>query len=112
MSKPEWGTKRVCHTCGARFYDLKKKPITCPKCHTTFDPEAFVKTKRRPDDKNRTRALLDSGVDAALLIDAVALDDITLADPSLLEDAGDLDAGVEDVIDEIDAVETDENSEE
>ena len=30
MSKPAWGTKRFCPSCGARFYDLRRTPITCP----------------------------------------------------------------------------------
>ena len=36
MTKPEWGTKRECQNCGARFYDLKRTPITCPKCEAVF----------------------------------------------------------------------------
>ena len=35
MSKPELGTKRLCGGCGAKFYDLNKDPITCPKCGKT-----------------------------------------------------------------------------
>ena len=46
MAKPEWGTKRTCLNCGVRFYDLGKKPITCPSCESSFEPEAFVKTRR------------------------------------------------------------------
>ncbi len=34
MAKPELGTKRVCVSCGARFYDLTKTPAICPKCGT------------------------------------------------------------------------------
>ncbi|MGE0415734.1 MAG: TIGR02300 family protein [Acetobacteraceae bacterium] len=34
MAKPELGTKRVCVSCGARFYDLTKSPAICPKCGT------------------------------------------------------------------------------
>ena len=36
MSKPAWGTKRVCPSCGARFYDLRRKPITCPVCQAVY----------------------------------------------------------------------------
>ena len=46
MANPEWGTKRTCLNCGVRFYDLGKKPITCPSCESSFEPEAFVKTRR------------------------------------------------------------------
>jgi uncharacterized protein (TIGR02300 family) len=34
MAKPELGTKRVCVSCSARFYDLTKVPAVCPKCGT------------------------------------------------------------------------------
>ena len=37
MAKPELGTKRLCAHCGARFYDLKHTPITCPKCGAAFE---------------------------------------------------------------------------
>lgn len=46
MSKPEWGTKRICPSCGARYYDLRKDPPTCPSCSTVFDPEALLKSRR------------------------------------------------------------------
>src|SRR4029079_10186522 len=37
VAKPELGTKRLCSGCGAKFYDLSKDPITCPKCGTVFE---------------------------------------------------------------------------
>ena len=46
VSKPEWGTKRTCQSCGAHFYDLRKDTIICPKCGTTYDPEAVLKSRR------------------------------------------------------------------
>lgn len=36
MSKPARGTKRVCSSCGARFYDLSRTPITCPVCQAVY----------------------------------------------------------------------------
>ena len=36
MSKPARGTKRVCPSCGARFYDLNRTPITCPLCQAVY----------------------------------------------------------------------------
>ena len=36
MAKPELGNKHQCQNCGARFFDLNKSPITCPKCGTIF----------------------------------------------------------------------------
>lgn len=46
MAKPEWGIKRICPSCGARYYDLRKEPPTCPSCGTPFDPEALLKSRR------------------------------------------------------------------
>jgi len=46
VTKPNWGLKRTCQSCGARFYDLSKDPIVCPKCGAEFDPEVVWKTKR------------------------------------------------------------------
>jgi len=37
VAKPELGTKRLCGSCGAKFYDLSKDPIVCPKCDTVFE---------------------------------------------------------------------------
>jgi uncharacterized protein (TIGR02300 family) len=36
VAKPELGTKRLCSNCAAKFYDLSKDPIVCPKCETVF----------------------------------------------------------------------------
>ncbi|MBV8851129.1 MAG: TIGR02300 family protein [Methylobacteriaceae bacterium] len=36
MPKPELGTKRQCQNCGAKFFDLAKDPIVCPKCGTVY----------------------------------------------------------------------------
>jgi len=46
VPKPEWGSKRICHACGARYYDLGRSPIICPKCNSEFDPEAFLRSRR------------------------------------------------------------------
>ena len=46
MAKPEWGSKRICPSCGARYYDLMREPVVCPKCSTPFDPEAFLRARR------------------------------------------------------------------
>ena len=46
MAKAEWGLKRTCQSCGARFYDMGRDAVACPKCGTKFDPDAVQKTKR------------------------------------------------------------------
>jgi len=39
-AKKDLGTKLICQSCGAKFYDLKKKNSVCPKCD-----EAYVAAK-------------------------------------------------------------------
>jgi len=46
LAKPEWGLKRTCLSCGARFYDMQRNPIVCPTCETEFDPLALVRPRR------------------------------------------------------------------
>ena len=47
MSKPARGTKRVCPSCGARFYDLSRSPITCPVCQAAY--QVTPPTSRRSE---------------------------------------------------------------
>jgi uncharacterized protein (TIGR02300 family) len=37
VANPELGTKRLCASCGAKFYDLNKVPIHCPKCRAVYE---------------------------------------------------------------------------
>src|SRR6185503_20038797 len=46
LVKADLGTKRACPSCGARFYDLTKRPIECPKCAYSFEPETLYKQRR------------------------------------------------------------------
>jgi uncharacterized protein (TIGR02300 family) len=121
MAKPEWGTKRVCQSCGARFYDFGRSPIVCPACNTVFDVETLARSRRsRPtprlaDDANAPRAAGlgideegeaderddagDESEDAAVVGDAGAEDDEDEED-NPIEDTADLgdDEDVSDVI--------------
>ncbi len=44
-AKKDLGTKLSCQSCGAKFYDLKKKNSVCPKCDETY-VAAKPKTRR------------------------------------------------------------------
>ncbi len=46
MAKPEWGTKRNCDSCGAKFYDFQRDPIICPKCDTKLTIVSATRSKR------------------------------------------------------------------
>jgi uncharacterized protein (TIGR02300 family) len=56
VAKPELGGKRLCNSCGARFYDLNKDPIVCPKCHTVLELTA-VSARARPNTAPPARAI-------------------------------------------------------
>ena len=99
MAKPEWGTKRTCHTCGARFYDLRRDTIVCPVCGAVHDPD------RQPKPRRPGPAMKEEPVQVARLPD----EDV-VAEP-LDEDLADADAGdaeVEDM-DETDKADSSED---
>ncbi|WP_300301759.1 TIGR02300 family protein [Ferrovibrio sp.] len=97
MAKAEWGTKRRCLSCGAAFYDLNKSPILCPKCGTEFNPEALVKSSRRPAKTEEPKA--KAAVKAVVPDVDAEVDDTDLGD-EILEDADEFEE--EDVAEEID----------
>jgi len=115
VAKPEWGTKRTCQACGARFYDLQRDPIHCPKCGAVHDPQAALKTRRGravvPEKPAAKPA--GKGKPAIDLIDPeVELEDADLAvegadedEKDLIEDASELgedDTDVAEVIEKVD----------
>ncbi|WP_413206781.1 TIGR02300 family protein [Rhodospirillum sp. A1_3_36] len=91
MAKPEWGFKRTCLNCGARFYDMRRDPIVCPKCEAVFEIEAVVKPRRAPKkDTPKPTAKAVPEDDEDLDVD----DDLTVddddEDEDLIEDTSDL----------------------
>ena len=113
MAKPEWGKKRTCQNCGAKYYDMLKEPPTCPKCETVFQQE----TSQRGQRGRRSRITTDAPkaiptAAAAVRSTEMEVDDIdeeTLEDDEPMpEDTSDLVGGDdEDVSDVIENVETD-----
>ena len=57
LVKADLGIKRICPSCSARFYDLQKRPIECPKCAVTFEPESLYK-QRRPRQPEPEKAVV------------------------------------------------------
>lgn len=90
MAREELGTKRQCQSCGAKFYDLNRDPILCPKCGTRFVVMAAVASKARAvvEDVPAARVVEDEDALLATGADFVSLEDIE-ADPS--KDIGDPD---------------------
>jgi uncharacterized protein (TIGR02300 family) len=99
LAKPEWGLKRTCLSCAAKFYDMNKDPIVCPACGTTFDPEAATKLKRgrsapveeKPKVDKAKAAGTGDGDDDDLDDDLDDDIDDDLDDDGVLEDTSDLD---------------------
>src|SRR3954468_21814664 len=54
VAKPELGSKRLCTHCGAKFYDLNKDPIVCPKWQHVL--ELAPVARGRPDAAARAAA--------------------------------------------------------
>lgn len=97
MTKPEWGTKRVCTSCAAHFYDMRKTTIACPKCKTVYDPDAVMKSRRRVAEKMTPvkQAIQEEPQLPDTEADEEALGDEE--DDSVLEDASELGEDDEDI---------------
>ena len=118
MAKPEWGTKRTCQACGARFYDLQRDPIHCPKCGTVHDPQAALKTRRGRavvPEKVAAKPPSKGKPEIDLTDPEVELEDADLAaegadedEKDLIEDASELGEDDSDVAEVIEKVDEDE----
>ena len=107
MVKASWGIKRTCQNCAARFYDLNKSPIKCPKCGREHDREDFVKVRRGRASAAATAATAAAAAAAAKLalakskkVEDGALDDETAdleADDDALADTDDLTDETDDI---------------
>ncbi len=108
MAKPELGTKRVCVSCGARFYDLGRAPAVCPKC-STEQPAEQPRLRRAAgnvmEEKRRLKPAPVPGLDTADVEVEVADDE---ADEDVLEDTSDLEDDDADAIVEVEPENGDE----
>ncbi len=88
------GTKRTCPECNARFYDLNKDPIECPKCHATFTVEPILPSKHDQLAKAEEEAAPEA-VEEPVAVDPV----VDVDDDEDEVAAGDVDeaAAVEDI---------------
>jgi len=93
VAKLEWGTKRLCQSCGAKFYDMARNPIACPKCGAAFDLDAAVKLKRGrtpPQEPKPKETPTVEETDAETEEEAPALDAGETEDEDILENTDDL----------------------
>lgn len=105
MAKPDWGLKRTCQSCGARFYDMGKSPIACPKCGAEFDAEALLKTRRGKASTPRPVPVVvaPEEIEPAEGV-AVGDDAAEEKEDAVIEDTSELGEDDEDVADVIDNV--------
>jgi uncharacterized protein (TIGR02300 family) len=124
LAKPEWGTKRICPSCGTRYYDLLREQVICPKCSTPYDPDAFLRARRSrpaaPVEREPVTASDDADSDNELETeDLETADDeegaVPLADgdeeeedDEMIEDASELGEDEDDMAEVIDKVEDEE----
>ncbi len=88
MSKPARGSKRVCQSCGARFYDLGRTPIVCPACQAVYQVT-------QPSSRRGERAPVPEVREKVVpKVEAVALEPETISLEEV-EEAGE-DAAIED----------------
>jgi len=89
LASPELGAKQICPTCSTKFYDLGRRPATCPKCSAQFDPEEALRSRRV-----RARAIVpEEEAEEAKPPVAPEVEDGFEAEP---EEAPELDAVVDD----------------
>lgn len=114
MAKPELGIKRQCQSCAAKFFDLNKDPIVCPKCGTIFQG-AVARAERASakDDEAEEDAVTPAGVEivsldeveaaeekgAEAVVDDIDVEDDDTADDAFLEEEEEDDDDVSSLID-------------
>ena len=105
--KQAWGSKRQCQECGARFYDLNKDPIVCPKCQKVFEPEAV-----KPARRGRPQPVPKKPVPVEVVPEVEAAEGDLEVTPEeeeeVLEDASELGEDEDDMAEVIDNVEEEE----
>lgn len=81
MAKPELGTKRQCQNCSAKFFDLNKDPIVCPKCATVFQGAARAQRVEAKDEEEEEDVAVPAGVEL------VSLDEVEASEEKVAEAA-------------------------
>jgi uncharacterized protein (TIGR02300 family) len=78
VAKPELGAKRQCQACGAKFFDLNKDPIVCPKCGTVFQGASRPRAVAKEDEE-------DTEMTAPAGVDIVSLDEVEAGEEKAVE---------------------------
>ena len=101
-TKAERGTKRVCLSCGGKFYDLMRDPIICPLCQSVYQ-DGGAHTRLATGGNNLDAdddAVLDAGRGA---LEFVPLDEVAARE----EELPDIEGGdIADVADDDETLDT------
>lgn len=107
------GLKRICPSCGTRYYDFNKRPVICPSCKAEFAAESKAKGRTRRSPAN-DEALAKKAVPAAAPAEE---EDVEIADEDLVsldeveemeEGDDDDDLEIDDEIEDLDDLEEDD----
>ena len=113
-TKAEWGLKRTCAGCGAKFYDMRREPVTCPRCGALYAPQATVKTRTKraaPAEEERRRpvvAPVPKKEEPA--VEPKAETEETESEEEVIEDTSELGEDEDDVAEVIEGIDEDEPS--
>ncbi len=102
MAKREWGAKHTCVSCGVKFYDLQRNPITCPKCGTEVEVATARPSRRRAPAQPEEAPPAAPEATVAEAADEAADDDDT---DELIDDI-DTDDDDDDLVEDIDNAKT------
>jgi uncharacterized protein (TIGR02300 family) len=121
LATAKLGTKRVCPSCGGKFYDLGNTPAECPYCEAAFNPEDLIRGRGKKaapepapvaaEEEKKPEAEKAAETEDEILEEAVPEDaddtddDDDDDDDDVLEDASDLgedDDDVAEVVEKID----------
>ncbi len=83
MSKPTRGTKRVCPSCGARFYDLGHSPITCSVCQAAYPvtpPSSSRRSARAAPVEEKKPEVVEADPPVSTSPDVISLDEAAEAE--------------------------------
>ncbi|MGC2783444.1 MAG: TIGR02300 family protein [Roseiarcus sp.] len=84
MAKLELGSKHQCQNCGAKFFDLNKDPIVCPKCGTVFQGvSARARPAAKAEEEEDTELVTPAGVDVVSLDEVEAGEEKAAAEPAV-----------------------------
>jgi uncharacterized protein (TIGR02300 family) len=97
MSKPVRGSKRVCQSCGARFYDLGRTPIVCPACQTVYQVTQPTSRRGERAPAPEVREKVEPEVEpVALEPETISLEEVEEAgEDAVIEDEEIVDLGEE-----------------